>query len=132
MANEEKASSISPRNLTQNEQGLEKIIARKKDGRVIHENKQQSQKEARANADETRKRCLGTFAEISRRAAEANDEENTKNKKRTRKSGNETINYLHEKAENDLEAKKETTLSKCKKNAWKFLQKTSFSYLVKL
>ena len=132
MANEEKASSISPRNLTQNEQGLEKIIARKKDGRVIHENKQQSQKEARANADETRKRCLGTFAETSRRAAETNDEENTKKKKRTRKSGNETINYLHEKAENDLEAKKETTLSKCKKNAWEFLQKTSFSYLVKL
>ena len=117
MANEEKASSISPPNLTQNEQGLEKIIGRRKDARVIQENKQQSQKEARANAEETRKRCLGTFAETSRRAAETNDEENTKKKKRTINSGNEAINYLREKAENDLEAKKETTLSECKKNA---------------
>ena len=107
MANEEKASGINRPNLTQKEQGIEEIIARKKDTSVIRENKQQSQKEAQENAEETRKRCLETFAETSRRAAETNDKEDTKKKKRTRNSGNETMNYLHEKAENDLELKKE-------------------------
>ena len=42
MANEEKASGINPPNLTQNEQGIEEIIATKKDANVIHENEQQS------------------------------------------------------------------------------------------
>ena len=44
MTNEEKASGINPPNHTQNEQGIEEIIARKKDASVIHENEQQSQK----------------------------------------------------------------------------------------
>ena len=44
MTNEEKASGINPPNHTQNEQGIEEIIARKKDVSVIHENEQQSQK----------------------------------------------------------------------------------------
>ena len=70
-----------------------KNIARKKDASVIHENEQQSQKEARAHAEETRKRCLKTFSEISERTAETSNEEDTKKKKRARQSGCETINY---------------------------------------
>ena len=85
----------------------QKNIARKKDASVIHENEQQSQKEAQANVEETRKQCLETFGETSRRTTETNNEEDTKNKKRTRQTGNETISYLREKAEGDLELKKE-------------------------
>ena len=59
-------------NLAQNKQSIGKIIAKKKDASVIHKNEQQSQMEARANAEETGKRCLGTFAEKSRRTAEIN------------------------------------------------------------
>ena len=93
MTNEEKASGINPLSLAQNKQGIEEIIARKKDASVIHENEQQSQKEARAHAEETRKRCLKTFSEISERTAETSNEEDTKRKKRARQSGCETINY---------------------------------------
>ena len=46
------------------------------------------------------------FAETSRRTAETNNEEDTKQKKGTRQSGSETINSLLEKAENNLELKK--------------------------
>ena len=38
MANEEKVSGINAPDLRENEQGIEEIIARKKDGAVIHEN----------------------------------------------------------------------------------------------
>ena len=107
MTNGQKASGINPPNLTQNEQGIEKIIARKKGASIIHEIEQQSQKEARANAEETRKRCLEKFAETSRVTAETNNEKDTKKEKRTRQSGSETLNYLREKAENNLESKKE-------------------------
>ena len=78
MTNEEKASGINPLNLAQNKQGIEEIIARKKDASVIHENEQQSQKEAQANVEETRKQCLETFGETSRRTTETNNEEDTK------------------------------------------------------
>ena len=64
---------------TLHKQGIEETITRKKHASVIHENEQQSQKEARANAEETRKRCLET--ETSRRTAETNNEEDTKKKK---------------------------------------------------
>ena len=72
MTNEEKASGINLPNLAQNKQSIGKIIAKKKDASVIHKNEQQSQMQARANAEETGKRCLGTFAEKSRRTAEIN------------------------------------------------------------
>ena len=81
MANEKKAFGINLPNLTQHEQEMEEIIARKKDASVIYENEQQSQKEARANAEETRKRCLETFPETSRRTTETNNEEDTKKKR---------------------------------------------------
>ena len=74
---------------------------------VIYENEKQSQKEARSNADETRKRCLESFAETSRKTTETNNDDDRKKKKRTRQSGSETINYLRERAEKDLELKKE-------------------------
>ena len=80
-----------------NYQGIEEIIASKKDGSAIHENEQQSQKEAWENAEETRKHCLKTF-ETSRRTGETNNEQDTKIKKRTRQSEIETINYLCKKA----------------------------------
>ena len=46
MANEEKAPGINLPHLTENEQSIEEIIARKKDASVIHENEQHSEKEA--------------------------------------------------------------------------------------
>ena len=106
MANEKKESGINLPNLTRNEQGIEEIIASKKDASVIHEDEQQSLKEAQTNAEGTRKCFLVTFAEKSR-TAETNNEEDATKKKRTRPSGSETINYLHKKAVSDLELKKE-------------------------
>ena len=55
MANEKKESGINLPNLTRNEQGIEEIIASKKDASVIHEDEKQSLKEARTNAEGTRK-----------------------------------------------------------------------------
>ena len=81
MANERKALGINLPNFTQHEQEMVEIIARKKDASVIYENEQQSQKEARANAEETRKSCLETFPETGRRTTETNNEEDTKKKK---------------------------------------------------
>ena len=45
---------------------------------VIHGNEQQSQNKTRENADQTRKCCLETFGETSRRTPETNNEEYTK------------------------------------------------------
>ena len=54
----------------------------KKDANVIYEYEQQSQKEARANAEETRKCYLETFVETSRRAGKTDNEQDIKKKKR--------------------------------------------------
>lgn len=71
--NEEEAAGINPLDFTENEQSIE-IKARKNDATVIHKNKQLAQKEARANIEQTRKRCLETFTKTSRKTTEANDE----------------------------------------------------------
>lgn len=66
MTDKEKASGINPPDLPKYEQGTEEIIASKKDSSIIHKNEQQSLKETRANAEETRKLCFET-AETSRK-----------------------------------------------------------------
>ena len=102
MENVEKASGIYPPDLTESEQGDEiqkKLLQKKRDVSVIHENEQQSQKARKCR--ESRKLYLETFAETSKRTAETNNEEDTKKKKRTRQSRSETIKYLREKAEKD-------------------------------
>ena len=106
MSNEEKASGISPPDLTGNENGLEEIIARKKETSLQQDNENESSKEAqqveRLKAQETKKRCLETFVETKQHT-----EEETTPKRRTRGSGSETISYLREKAEKDSELRKE-------------------------
>ena len=111
ISNEEKASGISPPELTENENGLEEIICKKKEAALEQENENESSKEAqqveRLKAHETRKRCLETFAETKQRAQEEDNEEKTTPKRRVRGSGSGTISYLREKSEKDSELRKE-------------------------
>ena len=74
MASKGKALGINLPDLTENQQAIEEIIARKKGASVIHENEQQSQKEAGVNAEEFRKWCLEIFLEKSIRTGETNNE----------------------------------------------------------
>ena len=61
LGNEEKAPGINLPDLTENEQSTEEIIARKMDATVIHEHEPKQQKDAEANAEETKKRCLEKY-----------------------------------------------------------------------
>ena len=111
MSNEKKASGISPPELTENEVGLEEIIAKKKEALIQQENESENSKGAqqaeRSKAEETRKRCLETFAETKQRAKDSCDDEEITPKRKPRSSGSETINYLREKAKKDSELKRE-------------------------
>ena len=82
MENQEKASDINLADLAENEQGREEIISIKKHVSFIHKNEQQPQKEAWANVQENRKCCLEKFVETKWRTGEANNEKDTKKKKK--------------------------------------------------
>ena len=82
MENQEKASDINLADLTENEQGRKEIISIKKHVSFIHKNEQQPQKEAWANVQENRKCCLEKFVETKWRTGEANNEKDTKKKKK--------------------------------------------------
>ena len=103
MADEEKASGISPPDLTDFEIALQEIIEKFQD--VALQTNENNDSE-RKKAEEVRQSSLETFAETRKRRDTGSDDDSPKPTKR-RATGSETINFLRLKAENDSELRKE-------------------------
>ncbi|XP_031570247.1 LOW QUALITY PROTEIN: uncharacterized protein DDB_G0285291-like [Actinia tenebrosa] len=110
---EEIASGISPPELTPTENAIEDIIEREKEAECMFciedaENSKSVEKQIQTG-EEMRLQSLETFAE-TRKQNTANDEggdvEPTKAKKK-RRTGTDTLIYLQEKTEKEIELKKE-------------------------
>lgn len=102
---EEKASGIDVVD-TEVDIGMDDILERFNEADIEHaketEINKKSKDEDQAKATEMRKRSLETFAETRER--NMND---TKSPKRSRNNGSDTINFLKEKSEHELEIRKE-------------------------
>lgn len=106
MAEEERASGVSPE-MSEQDKLLEQIIERfEESDREADENAQQGDKNKendRKKAEEMRKRSMEKLGETRKRQAE----EGGKVTPRKRGSGSETLVYLREKAEREFDLRKE-------------------------
>ena len=108
---EEKATGISPDDLTDNEKGIEEIVGKSKEAALKFEESvstKQREEAAKVEGKEIRQKCLETFIETKNRIGNTNTDLDEVPKKKSRSSGSETLVYLREKAAQDAEIKKET------------------------
>ena len=125
MKTEENGSGIAPPELTPVENALEDIIERELEMEIVHGEedceKNRKLEKDKKTAEEMRLQSLETFSETRKRKAENSeeDDENPKPKK-TRRSGSATLLYLQEKAQMDMEFKKEELQLKKEKQAKQF------------
>ena len=103
---EERATGIAPEEPTDTEKALEEIIAKFEEielsaSKEREQNNTQVEKE-RKTATEMRNQCMETFSDTKKRQSSI-DESPSGSKKRNRRSGDDTINYLHEKMEMERE-----------------------------
>ena len=114
MKNEEKASGIDPPEMSEEDIALEDITEKFDEAEVQFKLKSQEIKDKQLNdnnvAIEIRKRSLETMGETSQRSGE----EDSSKKRRT--NGSETIAYLQEKSQADLELKRAELALKKEKN----------------
>jgi hypothetical protein len=125
MRAEENASGIAPPDLTPVEEALEDIIERELEMEIIQsqedDEKGKKLEKDKTTAEEMRLQSLETFAETKKRKAENSEEDDESSKARkTRRSGSDTLLYLKEKAEMDMEFKKEELQLKKKEQEKQF------------
>ena len=113
MTEEEKGPGIAPPELTPVEAALEEIIEKEKEFEKQCSSEDSDKKEKaekdRKNGEEMRQESLETFAQTKKRKllnSEEDDIETSKVRK-NRRSGADTLAYLKEKSEKEMEVKKE-------------------------
>ena len=110
---EEKASGISPPELTPVEAALEAIIEKEKEFEEQYSSEDSDKKEKaekdRKNGDEMRQESLEIFAQTKKRKLLNSDENDIETPKvrKNRRSGTNTLAYLEEKSDKEIEVKKE-------------------------
>lgn len=125
---EENASGIAPPELTPVEKALEDIVEREQEMEILNsqEDDEKSKKieKDKKTAEEMRQESLETFSETRKRRAAENSEEDDENPKprKTRRSGSDTLLYLKEKAEMEMELKKEELQLKKKEQEERFAE----------
>ena len=125
MRAEENASGMAPPDLTPVEEALEDIVERELEMEIIQsqedDEKGKKLEKDKKTAEEMRLQSLETFAETKKRKAENSEEDDESSKARkTRRSGSDTLLYLKEKAEMDMEFKKEELQLKKKEQEKQF------------
>ena len=112
MREEENGSGIAPPELTPVEAALEEIIEKEKEFEKKHTTEDSDKKEKvekdRKTTEEMRQESLETFAETKKRKASNGEEEETEGAKfkKNRRSGTDTLAYLKDKSDQELEVKK--------------------------
>lgn len=113
MREEEKGSGIAPPELTPVEAALEEIIEKEKEfekqyGSEDSDKKEKAEKD-RKTGEEMRQESLETFAETKKRKLLNDEEDDTEAPKvrKNRRSGTDTLAYLKEKSDKEMESKKE-------------------------
>ena len=125
MRKEENGSGIAPPEFTPVENAIEDIIERELEMEILYckedDEKNRKIEKDKKTAEEMRLQSLETFSETRKRKAENSeeDDENAKPKK-TRQSGAATLMYLQEKAQMDMEFKKEELQLKKEEQAKQF------------
>ena len=125
MRKEENGSGIAPPEFTPVENAIEDIIERELETEILYgkedDEKNRKIEKDKKTAEEMRLQSLETFSETRKRKAENSeeDDENAKPKKK-RQSGAATLMYLQEKAQMDMEFKKEELQLKKKEQAKQF------------
>lgn len=110
---EEKATGISPDEMSDLDKALEEIVGKFKDLEI---KVKQTQEEAenvtkdRETATEMRKKCMETYAETNKRKGEQSNPSSSTTKKSKRRSGDDTLTYLREKMESDKALKEKELL----------------------
>ena len=125
MKAEETGSGIAPPELTPVENAIEDIIERELEMEILHgeedDEKNKKLEKDKKTAEEMRLQSLETFSETRKRKAENSDEDDQNPKpKKTRRSGSPTLLYLREKAQLDMEFKKEELQLKKEEQAKQF------------
>lgn len=110
---EEKGSGISPPELTPVGAALEAIIEKEKEFEKQYSSEDSDKKEKaekdRKNGDEMRQESLEIFAQTKKRKLSNSDENDieTPEVRKNRRSGTDTLAYLKEKSDKEIEVKKE-------------------------
>ena len=125
MKAEENESGIAPPELAPVENAIEDIIERELEMEILHgeedDEKNRKIEKDKKTAEEMRLQSLETFSETRKRKAENSEEEDENAKpKKTRRSGAATPMYLQEKAQMDMEFKKEELQLKKEEQAKQF------------
>ena len=120
MKEEENGSGIAPPELTPVEAALEKIIEKEKEFEKQYSNEDSGKKEKaekdRKTAEEMRQESLENFAETKKGKLLNDEEDETEAPKvrKNRRSGTDTLAYLKEKSDKEMESKKEELQMKIK------------------
>ena len=125
MKAEETGSEIVPPDLTPVENAIEDIMERELEMEILHreeyDEKNRKLEKDKKTPEEMRLQSLETFSETRKRKAETSDEDNENPKpKKTRLSDSATLLYLREKAQQDMEFKKEELQLKKEEQAKQF------------
>lgn len=106
-AQEERASGISPPELTAVEKLLSELVEKFREADMTGDDKATKKKaeQSKMKGEEMRRMSMEKLGETSKRRKESSGEETTP--KRSRASGRETLVYLREKGERELAMKKE-------------------------
>ena len=125
MKAEETGFGIASPELTPVENAIEDIMERELEMEILHgkedDEKNKKLEKDKKTAEEMRLQSLETFLETRKRKAENSDEDDENPKpKKTRRSGSATLLYLREKAQLDMEFKKEELQLKKEEQAKQF------------
>ena len=113
MREEEKGSGIAPPELTPVEAALEEIIEKEKEFEKQNNSEDSDKKEKaekdRKNGEEMRQESLETFAQTKKRRLLNSEEDDmeTPRVRKNRRSGTDTLAYLRERSDKEMEVKKE-------------------------
>ena len=106
----EKASGIHVEE-TELDKLLEEIIERQHEANSSYEKlsneKKKSVETEKANAEEQRRKAMESLGETNQRTSRVVDEDEDSPPKKSRKTGSETMAYLREKCENEVELRKQ-------------------------